>query len=460
MRAILLMALLAGCGFEGEEVFRGRRFPGVAPWTDIGPITVCDGQRRLGPVRAGALGLCEKGGGEARTCTADSGCGNRELCVCGRCVVAACDSTDECADGQVCDFGDQRCDRACESDSECQAGERCQPGRNRCRGVCEADTDCQAGETCQRGSGLCVVTSCTSDNDCSGGRLCRLQRQPAALAEPSPLVDGTRVTLFLERADPMPGTKPPVLAPPDIYRAISDDGRHFTLEPRLPVLKGLAPSVARDRRGGLLMVYVLQTTPVLIRATSQDGITWQSSPIGIIADSPSLAQRRDGSFVLYYAVPDGATGGRGISRALSSDGVRFDAGDTVLEPASVSDPVLWRAIDRLASPYVQIVDDPTGRPFDRLWFAAHGQESAASVQFGKVIPTAANFSIGEAAAYPGSRLVPYPFNPVFDRVLEFLTHPSELDPAVITYGNGWLLYYRRAAADGTKSDNLALAKSP
>jgi hypothetical protein len=448
MRLLLVALMLAGCGFEGEASFGGTRFPAVAPWQDVGPLTVCDGPRRLGPVRAGPLGMCERGA-EVRSCAGNGDCGSREQCVCGRCVIAACDSTDECGDGRICDFGEQRCDRECMADADCLSGERCQPGRNRCRGVCESDDQCQLGETCQRGSGLCGVTSCVDDSDCSGGRACRLQRIPAALAEPSPIADGRRVTLYFERADG------PMFDMPRIFRAVSDDGRRFTVEPRAPLLDGRAPSVERDGRGGWVMVYEDARSGTLIAASSPDGIAWQSTALGgLTGMAPSLGRRRDGSFVLYYAVPDGATGGRGISRASGTDPFSFRSGETVLEPARLSDPVLWRNVDRIASPFVQVLDD-----FERLWFAAHGEESAASIQFDKVIPTPANFSIGEAASV-GNGFVPYPFNPVFDRVLEFLTHPSEVDPAVITYGDTWLLYYRRAAADGTKSDNLALARSP
>jgi hypothetical protein len=96
----------------------------------------------------------------------------------------------------------------------------------------------------------------------------------------------------------------------------------------------------------------------------------------------------------------------------------------------------------------------------RLWFAAHGTESATSLQFGEAQPTPPDFSVGEAAARDGASFVPYPFNPVFDRVVNFLDHPSELDPAVIAWDSGWLLYYRRAASDGSKPENLAVARSP
>ena len=159
---------------------------------------------------------------------------------------------------------------------------------------------------------------------------------------------------------------------------------------------------------------------------------------------PSLTAAAAGGFAVYYLRADGA-----IGRAASADGARSPPPRRCSPPIRLSDPILWRGVDALASPFAQALTDPAGQPFVRLWFAGHGTESAASEQFGKTLPTPPDFSIGEAASTDGARFVPYPFDPVFDRVLEFLTHPSELDPAVIALGDTWLLYYRRADADGT-----------
>jgi hypothetical protein len=203
----------------------------------------------------------------------------------------------------------------------------------------------------------------------------------------------------------------------------------------------------------------------VFRATSPDGIAFvpDMQPAIANAGAPSLVRLADGSYAAYVSIPDNATGGRGISRSISFDAATFDPPQQILQPASVTDPVLWRDVDRLASPFAESLTDASGKPFVRLWFAAHGTESATSMQFGKTLPTPPDFSIGEAATpdqNAATAFVPYPFNPVFDRVLEFLTHPSELEPAVVSFGDQRLLYYRRAAADGTKSENLAVARSP
>ena len=443
-----LLLSLAGCGFQGEPPFAGRQVPGVAPWQDIGPITLCDGDARLGPLSFGALGTCDDKAAPA--CATDADCASREGCLCGRCALPVCDSAEECGPGRVCSFDDRVCNRSCASDADCAHGEQCVPGKNVCRGLCATGADCQHGESCDPQSGRCLPESCASDSECAGS--CRLERLPAALAEPSPLVESGGVTMWLERTDPM--------GAPAIWRATSADGITFTFDPPHALLSGRAPSVLHDPERGYLMLYALGagSASSLALATSSDGVAFTPSAAPVLAgaDQPSLIAAPMGGLVAYYLGADGT-----IGRATSTDGAAFTAAPpAVLTPAAVSDPILWRGVDELASPFAQALTDPSGQPFVRLWFSAHGTESAASQQFGKTLPTPPDFSIGEAASTGGAPFVPYPFDPVFDRVLEFLTHPSELDPAVIALGDSWLLYYRRAAADGSQSENLAVARSP
>ena len=48
MRAALLLVLLAGgCGFERATPFAGARIPDVGPWSDAGPLTLCDGAAHI-----------------------------------------------------------------------------------------------------------------------------------------------------------------------------------------------------------------------------------------------------------------------------------------------------------------------------------------------------------------------------------------------------------------------------
>ncbi len=447
LKRVLVLTVFAGCGFAAEPPFDGVRVPDVAPWQDVGPLTICDGTTRLGPGDEDAVGLCGTQGGAS--CAADPDCRSRERCVCGKCTVAVCDTADECGPALTCSFAERRCDRACDVDADCARGETCLPGMHVCRGPCGSSDDCQTGETCQTSTGLCVAAPCADDSTCAGGRSCLLQRKPAALAEPSPIVENGQVILYFERTDPVSGPG----GAPAVWRATSTDGLAFTIDPPRPLLAGRAPSVVHA--SGWFMLYA--EAGGLALATSPDGITFSTTAHAMNGgDQPSLIAPAPGAdLVAYYAAADGTVARQAIA------GTSFGAPETVLAPASLSDPVLWRSVDRIASPFAQALVDPNGRPFVRLWFAGHGIEAASALEFGKQVPTPPDYAVGEAASTDGRSFVPYPFNPVFTRVLDFLTHPSELDPAVVALDDAhWLLYYRRAAADGTQSENLAAARSP
>jgi hypothetical protein len=72
-----------------------------------------------------------------------------------------------------------------------------------------------------------------------------------------------------------------------------------------------------------------------------------------------------------------------------------------------------------------------------------------------------NFSVGYAAAAASDLAFhAFPFNPVFDRVTDFLTHQSELSPTVVAQGDGYLMYFTRADPDAVVFDNLGVAANP
>ncbi len=441
MRAAIFSGccFLAGCGFLGEAPYAGQRIADVAPWQDIGPLTICDGNVLLGGPAASPAGFC--GAQPSRSCAKDSDCGSRERCACGACTLGYCDSTADCQSGFVCTVSTHRCDRPCMKDGDCKKGESCVEGRNICRGNCNSDGDCQNGESCNAGSGQCQSVFCGSDSDCQSGS-CAVQRRTDSLGEPAPLVesDGS-VTMWLEHAGAT------------IIRATSKDGLAFQLDASAPPLDGRAPTVARTDTGYLMLFAV---GPDLFRAFSTDGVTWiaDEAPAIAGADQPALIRHTDGSFAAYV-ISDGQ-----VALSGSPDGVTFASPSPVLAPAALSDPTLWRGVDRLASPFAQALVDGNNQPFVRLWFAARGQESAPALNFGQWQEVPANFSIGEAASPDGVSFTPYPFNPVFDRVLNFVDHPSELEPAIAAVGDVQYLYYRRALADGTGDDGLAVARSP
>jgi hypothetical protein len=436
MRFLFSLLLISGCGFLGEAPFAGRRVSEVSPWQDVGPLPICDGEVFLVGPMASPAGLCAMGLGAA--CSGDSGCKSRERCLCGRCTTSTCEADPDCPAGYVCNS--RRCERPCQSSNDCKSGEVCDEGRQLCRGPCDGDDECQEGEVCNLGTNECQITPCSDDATCSGGRRCVLQRQPANLAEPTPIATDRGVTMWLERDQ-------------QILRADSPDGIHFRLDPAATPLQGRSPSVALGG-SGFLMVFASGSD--LVRATSADGLTWTADATPILAggDMPSLVSHGDGSYAVYFV-----TGGA-VARAFSPDGMVFDPPATVLEPAALADDTLWRNVDRIAAPFAQSFLDAGGRQFVRVWFAARGQESAPAYNFGQFQEVPANFSLGAATSDDGINFLPYPFNPVFDRVVAFIEHPSELDPAIVTVGDEQLLYYRRASPDGAISGELGFARSP
>jgi hypothetical protein len=283
--------------------------------------------------------------------------------------------------------------------------------------------------------------------------------------EPSPLVDENQVVLYVERRSGAAG---------EVWRATSQDGVQFRFTPARPVLtpdvedagRAGAPTVLRQSDGNYLLAYA-NGAGQLRRATSRDGIAFTVDPAPLLVpsraweqsglDAPALAPAPAGGLLLYY----GTVARDAIGVAESADGILFRAAaEPVLVPDDVMDPVLWRKPDRIASPFAEAARDPRGQPFLRIYFSARGQESGATVQDGVPTEIPPNFSVGEAATTDGRALIPWPFNPIFDRVQVFVRHPAELEPAVIPLGNRRLLYYRSAAADESPPTNLGVAENP
>jgi hypothetical protein len=442
-RALILVTLVSGCGFERAAPFAGARVPDVAPWTDVGPVTICAGSARLAAPSLGAAGVCV-GADAATACSADGDCKSRERCVCGACIIAVCDSADECgpSDGPfVCTFADRRCDHACDTDDQCAAGERCVPGRHVCRGSCAASADCQHGERCDVSSGLCVTTACAADADC-GGRACAVERTGAVVAHPAPLATTAGVELYFERTgdDGIPA----------IWSA-AGDGTHFVVDHNL--FPGTTPSVARLPDGTLGLVFAQGAS--LFAARSTDGAIWSApTPALPNARQPSLVIAADGTPLLWAVDPDG-----NLTRFSGTADLVFSTPVVSLTPEHARTS-LWPDIDALAAPFAQPYVDPDGSPRLRLWFAAHGTESGPSTQFGNPVPTPPDWSIGLAVSTDAATFIPDAYNPVFDRTSDFINHPGELDPAVLSFADHWLLYYRRAKADGSAAETLAVATSP
>jgi hypothetical protein len=282
---------------------------------------------------------------------------------------------------------------------------------------------------------------------------------PRLVTEPSPLAGAgpadPAITLFVELGDQL---QPNVRS---IWRAVSSDGVHFTIAPARAVLEDAggarAPTVIRTATG-YAMYYQLGDGTAIRHAASTDGQTF-AAPTTVISGgagaaavrAPSAVLTPESQVLLYYEVGDGG----GV--ALASGGLGSPlTGTVVLRAADVEDPPgpgtmpqFWVDLGALRSPHAALTRGPAGHTL-RLWFSGFGRESGDSVQFDEVVPIDPNDSIGYAAsslAAPGE-LIPWPFNPVFDRVEAFVDHRSELAPAVVQLTDrggvpraGFLLYY-------------------
>ena len=97
-----------------------------------------------------------------------------------------------------------------------------------------------------------------------------------------------------------------------------------------------------------------------------------------------------------------------------------------------------------------------------MMVSAYGYESAEASSFGTTDQVRANLSIGYLASTDGVTFVPFPFNPIFDRIVpnSFVNHDSELSPATMKLGGRTVLFYGISDADQTEWSNLGWAINP
>jgi fibro-slime domain-containing protein len=113
--------------------------------------------------------LCETSRRLCVECLSSSHCGDNRLCEGNACVdITPCNSSRDCADGQVCSDALSRCVE-CEEDVDCDAGEVC--AGEVCRASCRSDKDCQALDLlCDQSRGVCV--DCNGHGDCAESEYC------------------------------------------------------------------------------------------------------------------------------------------------------------------------------------------------------------------------------------------------------------------------------------------------
>jgi Cys-rich repeat protein len=101
---------------------------GVAAFGSAAPIQLCLGTANVVPPEAStdADAVCVAGGASGATCTGDGDCSGIEACVCGQCIIQACQGATACGNGLVCRDG--RCTPPCSADSDCPSGGQCDTG--------------------------------------------------------------------------------------------------------------------------------------------------------------------------------------------------------------------------------------------------------------------------------------------------------------------------------------------
>lgn len=484
MRWLALAVVLSGCGLLDQDEFTGRRIgDGVAPWRELGALRLCLGTHVVGPPASAPGGLC---GDPARVdppCLDDGDCSSREACVCGRCTVQYCTSNADCGPDRTCTFGGidgNRCDKRCGLSEECAAGESCFQGR--CVSFCDGDGDCQAGEFCAMvgTTRRCAVRACSDDDACTtANHLCKVQREPRVAVEASVLAREAAgepaFVMYVELSDDLQQDERA------IYRAVSEDGVSYRVDPAAPVIDdgGAAHAPSAVRVDGRVYLYYERGDGEELRvASSDDGVQFGAPVTALRAsDAMATAVRAPGAVALsdrqvgvYYELGDGAA--IGLGRGLAGDALTHDG--TALTPGAVTIPAggegspFWLDVQTVRSPYAAIAELENGEREVRLWFSAFGQESGDSVQLGQVMPIPPNYSIGFASAtlLDPLDMQPWPYNPVFDRIAVFVDHLSELSPAVVQSTDElgaprehFLLYFVGADPDVTVLESIGVAEN-
>lgn len=450
---LALTALVLGaCGLAPAPA-PSSPFPGdgTAGFGDASPVELCLGTARVvSPDAAGGAGaLCVASGSAGRACTADAACSGIERCICGRCVVQACDGSTPCGAGQVC--AGKRCTLACTADADCSPGEVCSTGG--CARPCASDAACHHGERCDALNDVCVTKLCSSALPCAPGDTCEAEEVTGSLHEPEVVSIAGAGIAFVELRDQAPGT------PAAIYRARVDGPGRWTADPAAPVLQGPtgedagAPSVLVDG-ATVEMYFALGGGQAIARAVSTDGgrtftpdatpvlvpgAPWENGWVG----SPAVVRFQGATMLFYEGGPRA-----GVGLAILGDGgaVRSGAGP-ILTPAGVTDAVFWRDVTEVGAPYALVAGDVL-----RLYFTGRGVEGSDSITGTTAVPAPANDSIGLAASRDGSTFSLYPTGPILARVNLLTDYLGEREASVqLVPGGGATITFVSTDTAGAES---------
>lgn len=454
-------ALVAGCGLASRD----RDEPpipsdGVSGFGEAQPIELCLGAARVVPSSdtATSAGLCVPQGSRGPACRADAECAGIERCICGRCVVEACQGAASCSGGRVC--RGKRCTAPCADDAACGPGERCISGG--CARACSSDDACHFGEGCEALDDVCASKLCGGGLTCGAGDACELERVPGEIREPSVVtIAGERVAFVEIRSGDAPLSSA-------VYRARIDAPERWTADPPEPILApgaddlrvGAPAAIARGE--SIELYFVLGEGTRISRAISSDrGLhftvdpsfsfepeaPWEAGRVG----SPSILERAGATYLFYEG---GARAGIGLARVAPPPVERLRA-EPVVTPSSVEDPIFWRGVTEVGAPHAAIADDGAVR----LYFTARGAEGGDSIAAGVPLPADRNDSIGLVTTRDLATFEPYPTGPVFARVTNLRTYLGEREASVEIVPGGASIVVVAFDASGARVSGLARAGS-
>lgn len=455
-RALLLTLALPSCGLvsSSDEIVP---YPpdGIGGFGEAEPIEVCLGSARVvaPDASSGEGAVCVAEGATARACAADGECAGIERCVCGRCIVEACQGG-SCGEGRVC--RDRRCTLGCTEDAGCAAGEVCAAGG--CARTCAGDGDCHFGERCDKLGNTCRAKPCSEATPCGIGARCEAASVTGVLHEPEVAVVGGAEVAYVELRLGVSRA---------IYRATVEALTRWTISPETPVIEGDAgeaagaPSLLLDgdrveiyyevgegaaigralsTDGGLS--FVKEATPVLSPA-----LDWENGRVA----SPSVL-RSGGTTYLFYE--GGQRAGIGLARVAEGVAARVSQ-EPLAAPATVADPVFWHDVTEVGAPHAMIAGEAV-----RVYFTARGAEGS-DARIGDVpVPADANDSIGLLASLDMKRFSLYPTGPVFARVTNVRTFLGEREGSVRIAGDGaYEMTFVASDASGKSVSGLGVART-
>jgi hypothetical protein len=466
MRPLVALVVIAAlnataCGLLSSDPPISQIPPdGVSGFGDSSPIELCLGTARVVPASdtLTSAGLCVPNGFDTNkspvACDSDAACSGIERCICGRCIVEACQGVASCGGGLVC--RGKRCTTACGADAECAPGERCISGG--CARACTGNSSCYFGERCDPLDGVCASKLCGDVIACGAGDTCELEKTAGDIREPAIVTVGGERMAFVEiRTTPENGA---------VYRARIDTPERWTADPPEPVLtaeafgsgeiRAGAPSVLAQIEDGSLEIFVaVGDNARIARASSSDrGLhfdpdpsfsfeptePWEAGRVG----SPSAVVFQGATYLFYEA---GARAGVGLARI---EGASIERLGLVLTPSSIEDPFFWRGITEVGAPHALGVDGLV-----RLYFTARGAEGGDAMVGGSIAPADRNDSIGLATTLDMNAFELFPAGPVLARVTNLLTYLGEREPTVEILPEGVALTFLATDATGASTSGLA-----